>query len=115
MKWEAVCEIARRLPAVEDSTYHGYPALRVAGKFLVRLGDDGQSIEFKALDPNEREMLLEASPRLYFLPEGFHGAGIFVRLRALDKKTARSLLERRWRAAAPKSLVTAVDTKRRSH
>jgi hypothetical protein len=109
MKWEAVCAIARRLPAVEDGSYHGYPALRVAGKFLVRLGDDGASIELKALDANERALLIEAQPELYFLPERFHGAGMFVRLKPLDRKTASALLERRWRAVAPKALVKAFD------
>jgi hypothetical protein len=112
MKWEAVREIARRLPGVEDSSYHGYPALRVAGKFLVRLGDDRDSLEFKALDPNERELLLESASHLYFLPPRFHGAGVFVHLKPLDRKTARALLERHWRAAAPKALAKAFDARR---
>lgn len=55
MTWEEVCEIAGVPPLVEPGTYHGYPALRVAGKFLTRLGDDYASLEFKAIDPDERD------------------------------------------------------------
>ena len=110
MKWEALCAIARRLP--EDGSYHGYPALRVAGKFLTRLGDYGESLEIKALDANDRALLLD-QPGLYFLPENFHGMGVFVRLKTLDKKTASAVLERRWRAVAPKALVKTFDAKSR--
>ena|SRR6185436_19323623 len=104
MKWDEVCRIARELPSVEDSSYHGYPALRVNGKNLVRLGDDRASLEFKAFPTDERDMLLASAPDLYFLPERFHGAGIFVRLKGLDRKTLKHLLQRRWRVIAPKSL-----------
>ena len=52
MTWEEVCAIGSVLPLVEPGSYHGYPALRVAGKFLTRLGDDYDSLEFKAIDPD---------------------------------------------------------------
>lgn len=107
MTWEEVCAVAREFPGVEDGSYHGYPALRVGGKFLVRLGDDRKSVEFKAIDAGEREMLLAAAAKIYFLPERFHGTGIFARLSTLNRKTLRGLLMQRWTAIAPKTLVKA--------
>ena len=32
--WQEVCAIGSAFPLVEPGSYHGYPALRVAGKFL---------------------------------------------------------------------------------
>jgi hypothetical protein len=109
MTWDEVRTIGLALPEVEPGSYHGYPALRVAGKFLVRLGDDGESIEFKALDVEEREEMLLADPDLFHVPPGFKGAGVFVRLGALDAHMTRDLLAARWRAAAPKRIVKAYD------
>ena len=109
MTWDDACAIAREFPAVEDGSYHGYPALRVAGKFLMRLSDDGLSIEFKALESGEREMLLGAFPGVFHIPPAFGGRGMFARLSKLDDATLRELLERRWRRAAPRGLVKAYD------
>jgi hypothetical protein len=105
MTWDEVCRLAQALPSVEGGSYHGYPALRVAGKFLTRLGDDRESLEFKGLDAGEREMLLSTRPKVFFLPEGFHGRGVFARLSALDMKTLQPLLERQWQRVAPKALI----------
>jgi hypothetical protein len=107
MTWEEAVEIARALPAVEMGAYHGYPALRVAGKFLMRLGDDGESLEFKALGFDEREMLIAAAPDVFFIPTGFKGRGVFARLASLDEASLKALLERRWRLIAPKALLKA--------
>lgn len=105
MTWDDVCTVALGLPSVEPGTYHGYPALRVAGKFLARLSDDHRSVEFKAFEVDEREALLLARPDVFHVPEEFNGAGIFARLEALDESTLRDLLEQRWRRVAPRKLV----------
>ncbi len=109
MTWEEVCAIGSVLPLVEPGSYHGYPALRVAGKFLTRLGDDYDSLEFKAIDPDERDVMLLADPTVFHLPSGFRGAGIFVHLRTIDDATLRRLLEDRWRQIAPRAVVKAYD------
>jgi hypothetical protein len=110
MTWEEVVAIGRALPDVEPGSYHGYPALRVHGKFLVRLGDDRESIELKAIPFDEREMLLLSAPDVYHVPVGFRGNGIFARLAALDSSSVRAVLESRWRAVAPKRLVKLRDS-----
>jgi hypothetical protein len=58
----------------------------------MRLGDDGTSLEIKALEPARREVLLEAAPEVFFLPPGFKGAGLFARLAALDAATLTSIV-----------------------
>ena len=105
MKWNEVRAIAREWPGVEDGFYHGYPALRVKRKLLTRLGDDHASLEFKAVNGDERDMLISGEPALFFTPENFHGRGVFVRLAKLNKKTLRALLDKHWRAVAPKALI----------
>jgi hypothetical protein len=107
MTWDEVCAIAREWPGVELGSYHGYPALRVRDKFLTRLGDDRASLEFKALDLGEREMLINASPDVFFIPDGFGGRGVFARLANLDPRSLRELLDQRWRLIAPKAAVKA--------
>ena len=103
MTWDEVSAIAHEWPGVEGGTYHGYPALRVAGKFLTRLGDDRAGLEFKAVGADRREMMIAAQPDLFFLPPGFHGQGVFAP--ALDEPALRGLIETLWLCVAPKALV----------
>jgi hypothetical protein len=53
MTWEEVCAIGSALPLVETGSYHGYPALRVAVKFLTRLGDT-TTVRVQSVDPDGR-------------------------------------------------------------
>ena len=110
MTWQEACAIGSVLPLVEAGSYHGYPALRVGGKFLTRLGDDYASVEFKAIDPDERDAMLLADPTVFHLPAGFRGAGVFVHLRTIDESTLRQLMENRWRQIAPRAVVKAYDS-----
>jgi hypothetical protein len=107
MTWDEVCAVARELPAVEPGAYHGYPALRVAGKFLVRLGDDPGDIELKGLGFDEREMLMQSAPAAFHAPNG-PDRPFFARLATLDPATLRSVLRARWRRIAPRALAQSV-------
>jgi hypothetical protein len=103
MTWDDAQAIALKLPGAEPGSYHGYPAVRVKGRFLMRRGDDPDTLEFKGLDAAERDLLLSTRPDVYVLPE--RGAAmLFARLAALDAATLDDILERRWRAIAPKAL-----------
>ena len=104
MTWDEVCAVAGELPGVEPGSYHGYPALRVAGRFLARLGDDPADIELKGLGFDERELLIQTAPAIFHAPNG-PDRPFFARLAALDPATLRALLKARWRKVAPRALV----------
>jgi hypothetical protein len=108
MTWEEACAVACELPAVEPGSYHGYPALRVACKFLMRLGDDPGDIELKGLSFDEREMLVQSAPAIFHAPKG-SDRPFFARLAALDSPTLRGVLEARWRRIAPPALLKTRD------
>ena len=104
MTWEQAQAIALELPGTEPGSYHGYPAVRVQGRFLMRRGDDPDTLEFKALEPAERDLLMAARPDVFFVPAAKAGtAMLFARLPALDAAALDDILARRWRAIAPKA------------
>ena len=106
MTWDDAQAIALKLPGAEPGSYHGYPAVRVKGRFLMRRGDDPATLEFKGLEPAERDLLTAARPDVFFTPEAKHGtAMLFARLSAIDREALDDILGRRWRAIAPKALL----------
>jgi Uncharacterized protein conserved in bacteria len=53
--FEPVRRAATRLPEVEESTSYGTPSLKVRGKFLTRLKEDGETIVLRVdFDSRER-------------------------------------------------------------
>jgi hypothetical protein len=109
MNWNQVVRIAQELPSVEVGSYHGYPALRVEGKFLTRLGDDHKSLEFKGVGFDEGEILLALAPAVFFIPDEYKGRGAFAWLSKIDEQRLRNILERRWRVVARRALVREYD------
>jgi hypothetical protein len=90
-------------PGVEEGTSYGTPALRVKGKFMVRLKDSGTLVAMSTLD--EKEMLMAA--------EHYKGwPAVLVRLDAVDPERLASIVERAWRLQAPKRLLAAFEAER---
>lgn len=107
MNYETVREIALALPQVEEGTCYGTPALRVRGKLLARLREDGESLVLH-VDPFERDQLLSAHPETYYLTDHYRPYPyILVRLLSAENEAVRDLLEEAWRLQAPKRLVAA--------
>lgn len=105
MTWDDAQATALKLPGAEPGSYHGYPAVRVRGRFLMRRGDDPATLEFKGLDPAERDLLTGVRPDVFFVPAAKRGtAMLMARLAAMDPATLDDILQRRWRAIAPKAL-----------
>ncbi|WP_141758537.1 MmcQ/YjbR family DNA-binding protein [Duganella sp. HH105] len=50
------------LPEMEESTSYGTPALKVKGKLMARLKEDGESVAIR-ITWEERERLLMAAPK----------------------------------------------------
>lgn len=111
--YDTVRELAGRLPAVEESTSYGTPALKVRGKLFVRLKEDGETIVL-ATDAFERAHLMHQSPETFFITDHYREhPWVLVRLSAVSREQMRDLLEGAWRRVAPKKLVAGDGTPRR--
>jgi len=109
--WGTVLELARRLPEVEEGTCYGTPALRVKGKFLARLREDGETLVVK-INIFERQYLMEAEPEVFFITDHYRDyPTVLVRLRAAQPEQLAQRLEEGWRIVAPKRLVAAFDAR----
>jgi hypothetical protein len=104
LDWASLCQLAHRLPGVEESTSYGTPALKVAGKLVARLWDDGETLVLKC-DPDERDLLIEAAPQTFFLTDHYRGyPWILVRLSQAPPQTLERLFTQAWRSTAPLKL-----------
>jgi hypothetical protein len=99
---------AAHLPEIEESTWYGTPALKVGGKGFVRLKDADTLVVLCALD--EKEMLLEADPTVYFETDHYKGwPALLVRLKEIGTAQLRHRLEQAWRFRAPRRLAAKLD------
>jgi hypothetical protein len=110
MNFDDVRTIALAWPGVEDATSYGTPSLKVKGKFLTRLREDGDTLVLTGVSFDEREMLIEAQPEVFYFTEHYRGYDtVLARLSKADPRAIMRLLLRRWREVAPKKLVKAFD------
>ncbi|MGH9181186.1 MAG: hypothetical protein ACRDY5_05670, partial [Acidimicrobiales bacterium] len=102
-----VCELARRLPEVEDGRSYGVRVLRVRGSFLATLADDAKSMTVKA-GPDQRATLCARRPGTFALASGDSGdPTMVVRLAAVEPAELWPVLVDSWRRSAPATLVAA--------
>jgi hypothetical protein len=95
-----VSELAKALPGVIESTSYGTPALKVDGKLLARLKEDGETLVLR-MDFVNRDLLLRAEPDLFFLTDHYlNYPSILVRLKEVTSKRMAELLEDAWRLVA---------------
>jgi hypothetical protein len=93
-------ELACRLPGVEDGTSYGTPSLKVRGKFLLRLREDGETLAVK-VDYPMREALMQAEPETFFITDHYRNyPAVLVRLASVDRKRLHEVLEHAWRFVA---------------
>ncbi|TPM26364.1 MmcQ/YjbR family DNA-binding protein [Mesorhizobium sp. B2-3-5] len=91
---------------VVETTSYGTPALKVGKKLLARVKDANTIVLMCPLD--EKEMLLEAAPEIYFETDHYKGwPAILVRLDKIPSEELRHRLEQTWLRQAPKKLVGA--------
>jgi hypothetical protein len=107
MTWDDVVAIGVALPAVEVGTAYGTPAMRVKGKFMCRLREDGETLAIRC-DPEERPLLLDAHFGVLFLtPHYDNSPMVLVALPWADTALVRELVEDAWAERAPRKLVDA--------
>ncbi|MES2130169.1 MAG: MmcQ/YjbR family DNA-binding protein [Pseudomonadota bacterium] len=100
MHYADIVALALALPEVAESTSYGTPALKVAGKLMVRQFD--QSTIVLRCSWEQRERLTAASPAVFFFTEHYRQYDwVLVRLAALAPEAAPGLLSMAWELAAP--------------
>ena len=110
--YDDVCRLATKLPKVEVGTSWGTSALKVDGKFLARLKEDGETLAIK-MDFESRDLLLRIEPEVFYLTDHYRGyPAILVRLPEIAPDRMEEILEDAWRFAAPKKVVAAYDAER---
>lgn len=111
MTYAELAEILLKWPLVELSSSYGTPSLKVKGKLLTRLREDGDSLLIKGVEPDERAMLCEAFPDLYYFTDHYRDYPmVLIRLSRADADTVTSMLERTYRALLPKSYRQTIDS-----
>jgi hypothetical protein len=97
--YDDVRKAALTLPDVEEGTSYGTAALKVKGKLMVRLREEGDVIVLK-MPFDLRTELMEGDPDTYFITDHYAGfEWILVRLGKLTPSALPDLLRTAHRAA----------------
>ena len=100
MTFDDVRKITLAWPEVEDGTSYGTPALKVRKKMLVRLKEDGDSLVMPGVPKDEREMLVESQPKVFYFTDHYRDYPMaLIRLSKAKHATVEPLLRRQWRGA----------------
>lgn len=103
MTFAELSKILLSWPHVEASTSYGTPSFKVRGKLLTRLREDGDSLVIKGVGPDERTMLCEAFPDVYYFTDHYRDYPmVLIRLSRADPETVTAMLDRTYRALLPK-------------
>jgi hypothetical protein len=95
--WATVREVALALRGVEESTSYRTPAMKVRGKLLARLKEDGETIVVP-MPLDERAVRVEAEPDVFFVTDHYAPYPyVLVRLAAVTRTDLRELLQDAWR------------------
>lgn len=107
MTYDELVAIALTFPGVVQSTSYGTPAIKLGTKFLLREREPG-IVALQRPSMDERDMLLEAEPDLFFLTDHYRGYPfVLVRLEKIGPDHFRSLFETIWREKATKTQISA--------
>jgi hypothetical protein len=108
--FDDVRKVALAWPEVEDGTSYGTPALKVRKKVLVRLKEDGDGLVMPGVPPEERDMLVESQPKVFYFTDHYKDYPmVLIRLSKTQRATVEPLLRRRWRTLASKAAIRAFD------
>ena len=111
MTFDDVRKIALAWPEVEDGTSYGTPALKVRKKLLVRMKEDGDSLVMPGVPRDERDMLVESQPRVFYFTDHYRDYPmVLIRLSQTKHATVEPLLRRQWRALASKKAVKSIES-----
>jgi hypothetical protein len=101
MNFDDIRRIALGWPEVEDGTSYGTPALKVRKKMLVRVKEDGDTLVMPGVPPEERDMLVERQPKLFFFTDHYRDHPmVLIRLSKAKRGAVEPLLWRQWQTLA---------------
>ena len=110
MTFDDVRKIALAWPEVEDGTSYGTPALKVRKKMLARLREDNDSLVMPGVPLDEREMLIETQPKIFYFTDHYRDYPmVLIRLSKAKRAIVEPLLRRHWRTLASKKAVREYD------
>ncbi len=92
--FEPVRRAATGLPEVEESTSYGTPALKVRGKFLTRLKEDGETIVLR-VDFDSRDAMMRVQPDIFYITDHYRDyPAVLVRLKTVSQAPAPRVARR---------------------
>jgi hypothetical protein len=95
--YEAARRMAHEFAGVEDSTSYGTPALKVRGKLMARVWEDGETLVLKSTFI-DRDLLIRDAPETYYFTEHYRNyEWVLVRLSRIRPAELRERLEEAWR------------------
>ena len=101
--FERVRQIALSFPGTQDSiSHHGTPSIKIRGKLLCRLHEDGKSIPIQ-VGFELREQLLENYPEYFHMPDHYLNypyVALWVHCR--DRTLIRDIFHKAWARLASK-------------
>jgi len=106
--WDEIREIALSLPEAEEIPGDRI-SFRVRGKLFAWMSRDrdGGTLAVR-VDRDEKDMLLESRPDLYFQTPHYEGyPGVLIKLEAIDRDELRDRIEDAWLIQASKALARA--------
>ncbi len=110
MTFDDIRKFALLWDEVEDGTSYGTPALKVRKQLLARLREDDDSLVLFGIPQDEREMLIESQPKIFYLTDHYRDYPmVLVRLSKARRTIIGPLLRRHWRTLASKKAVREFD------
>jgi hypothetical protein len=111
--YDDIRRVALTLPGVQEGTSYGTPALKVKGRLMIRLHEDGDKIVLK-MPFDRREELMSEDPETYFITEHYLDyPWVLVGLAQVHPDALRDLLLIAHRAASPSKIDASPAKKRR--
>jgi hypothetical protein len=113
LTWDDVVVLAKRLPAVEESTWFHTPSLKVVGKSFARLRTEAEGGLVLMCGLDEKAALLGSGNSAFYTTPHYDGYGaILVDLDVVDAEELAELIEDAWRIKAPAKLRKSFDADR---
>ena len=114
MTFDDVRKLALAWPEVEDGTSYGTPALKVRKKLLARLKEDGDSLVMPGVPQDERDMLVESQPKLFYFTDHYRDFPmVLIRLSKAKPAIVEPLLRRHWRTLTSKAAAREFDSQQK--